>query len=102
MPALLTMVAAQLLDLSSFVVMVRVLGPGAEANPIVGDLLGNLGLPGIVLAKLALILLVGMIACVLASGSGHRERWIGALVLGWAILAGIIGGWSNALTITAA
>jgi hypothetical protein len=100
-PALLTMVASQLLDLATFVTMVRRLGPHAEANPLVHAMLISGGLSTVLLAKLALVVLVGAVAVVLLAtrNSWHRA---GGVLLAIAIGAGILGGWTNLLTITAA
>jgi hypothetical protein len=96
---LLTMLAAQLLDLGTFVTMIRRLGPSAEANPIVSAILGTSGLDVLVVAKLLLVVLVGGVTVTLMSGRGPKARLAGEVLLGFAIVAGIIGGWSNAATI---
>jgi hypothetical protein len=92
------MVAAQLLDLATFMTMVRRLGPGAEANPLVVSMLGAGGLPEIVLAKVALVALVGSVAVLLAVGRAPGLRRAGGALLAFAIVAGVFGGWSNAIT----
>ena len=102
LPALLTMAVAQFFDLGTFIAMLERIGPHAEANPIVLSVLDSLGMPGILLAKVALTVLVAAVSVVLLSRPEHRDRFLGALVLGWAILAGVIGGGSNALTMAAA
>ena len=97
-PALLTMVAAQLFDLGTFVVMVRRMGSGAEANPLVVSTLSTGGLPDVVLAKLALIVLIGAVTVALMTMRGRgleRTAWV---LLACAIVAGMVGGGSNALT----
>lgn len=93
------MVAAQLFDLATFVTMVRRLGPGAEVNPFVSAMLGAGGMPELVLAKLALVVLVGATAVVLMSARGRRLRRVGSVLLGCAIVAGVFGGLTNAITI---
>lgn len=98
-PSLLTMAIAQLFDLATFMTMVRRLGPGAEVNPFVASMLGTGGMPEVVLAKLALVVLVGATAVVLLSARGRRPQRVGALLLGCAIVAGVFGGWTNAITI---
>jgi hypothetical protein len=100
-PALLTMFAAQLLDLGTFMTMIRRLGPSAEANPLVVTLLGDGGMPLLVLLKLGLVVLVGAVAVALLAMRGRATQRLGWAVLGCAIAAGIVGGWSNALTIGA-
>jgi hypothetical protein len=95
---LLTMAVAQLFDLGTFVTMVRRLGPSAEANPIVSAILGSDGLSVLVLAKLLLVVVVGGVAVSLMTTRGPRARLAGQVLLTCAIVAGLIGGWSNALT----
>ena len=95
---LLTMVVAQLFDLGTFVTMIRRLGASAEANPLVLAELGSGGLPVLVLAKLCLIVLIGALSVALMSGQGPRARVAGQLLLSLGIVAGLIGGWSNAVT----
>src|SRR4051794_20080159 len=53
-----TLALAQALDLATFAVMVARHGPLAEANPVVADLYGEMGMPAVALAKFALVLLV--------------------------------------------
>ena len=98
-PSLLTLLAAQLFDLATFVTMVRRLGPRAEVNPFVSEMLGAGGLPELVLAKLALIVLVGATAVVLLRARGARFQRVGAVLLACGIAAGVFGGWTNAITI---
>jgi hypothetical protein len=96
--ALLTMATAQLLDLATFVTMIHRLGPRAEANPFVVELLGAGGLPEVVLAKILLVALVGSVAVALVVGRVPSARRAGGLLLAIAIAAGVLGGWSNVLT----
>ena len=98
MPALMTMVAAQLFDLGTFLVMVRRLGSAAEANPLVDSTLAAGGLAEVVLAKMALIVLMGAVAFALISVRGRRLQRAAWVLLGCAIVAGVVGGGSNALT----
>jgi hypothetical protein len=95
---LLAMVAAQLFDLGTFLTMVHRLGPVAEANPIVAEVLSSGGLGVVVLAKLALVVLVGAVAVVLTAVDQHRARRLGGALLAFAIVAGVVGGWTNAMT----
>ena len=95
---LLAMVAAQLFDLGTFVTMVRRLGPAAEANPVVAALLAEGGMGAVLLAKLALVVLVGATTVVLAAKGDGRARRAGAVLVACAILAGVVGGWTNAVT----
>jgi hypothetical protein len=95
----MTLFLAQALDLATFDVMVARHGTAAEANPIVGDLFLSLGMPAVVVAKLALVLLVGAL-CVAAYSRRGRRVWsmVGGLPLALAITAGLIGGITNAAT----
>jgi uncharacterized membrane protein len=97
--ALLTMTAAQLLDLGTFLAMVRRLGLAAEANPLVAALAQTSGLSGVVIAKLALVALVASVAVGLSMSKDAHHRRVAPILLGCAIVAGLFGGWSNALTI---
>lgn len=92
-----TLFLAQGFDLATFSVMVSRHGAAAEANPLVGDLFDSFGMPAVVVAKLALVLLVGSL-CVASSSRGGRGVWsiIGGLPLALAITAGLIGGITNA------
>lgn len=96
---LVTVVAAQFFDLATFIAMVRHAGPAAEANPVVASLFVDYGTPGVALAKAALVLFV----VALAVSSTHRTRrarlLMGALPVAFAILAGLVGGLSNAWVI---
>jgi hypothetical protein len=94
-----TLALAQALDLATFAVMVARHGPLAEANPVVADLYGEMGMPAVALAKFALVLLVA--GLVLAAGARERRgAWalIGGIPLALAIAAGLIGGITNAST----
>src|SRR5947207_15803957 len=97
--ALLTMLAAQLLDLATFITMVRRFGPKAEINPFVSAMLGSGGLTAVVVAKLLLVVLVASVAIALMTGREHGLRRAGTVLLACAIAAGIFGGWTNAITI---
>jgi hypothetical protein len=96
---LTTLALAQAVDLATFNVMVARHGVGAEANPLVSDLYHSFGMPAVVLAKVALVLLVGALF-VAASSRGRRGVWaiVGGLPLALAITAGLIGGITNAAT----
>jgi hypothetical protein len=98
--AVLTMTAAQLLDLATFAEMVRHVGSEAEANPLVSVLFGAYGLPIVAIAKVALLGLV--VAIVVTLASRPRSKLADALVavvLVAGIGAGIVGGVSNVAAI---
>jgi hypothetical protein len=93
---LATLALAQAIDLATFSVMVARHGAAAEANPVVSDLFVTLGMPAVVLAKAALVLLIGAL-CIAAAARGRRGVWamVGGLPLALAIAAGLIGGITN-------
>jgi hypothetical protein len=98
--ALLTVTAAQLLDLATFVRMVAGHGALAEANPLVRSILVEHGVPVLAVAKIAVLALVVAVIATLAGRTGvvEHRRTVGVLVA-LAIVAGVIGGWSNAAVI---
>lgn len=98
-PTLFTLAAAQLLDLATFVTMVRRLGASAEVNPFVSAILGSGGMSELVIAKLLLVVFVGATAVALLSTRGLRAQRLGAVLLACGIGAGLFGGWTNAITI---
>jgi hypothetical protein len=98
--AIVTVTVAQLLDLATFVRMVTIHGSGVEANPLVRSMLLDDGLPVVVVAKLAVLSLVVAVVVALAGRSGVVEhRRMVAAVTAIAIVAGVVGGWSNALVL---
>ncbi len=95
--ALLTLTVAQLFDLGTFVRMVAGHGAAAEANPLVRFLLTGYGLPLLAVAKVAaLALVVAVIAVLARDGDPSSARRSVAFLFAVAILAGLVGGWSNA------
>jgi len=97
--AALTLSAAQLLDLATFVAMVRAVGPGAEQNPLVALLFGAYGFPIVAIAKLALVAAVTAVVAMLL-GVRPRPR-VAATVLAVGIVVGLIGGISNSVVLAA-
>jgi hypothetical protein len=95
-----TLVLAQSFDLATFGVMVARHGARAEANPIVIELYDSLGMSAVIIAKLALVLLVGALF-VAAASRERRGVWslVGGLPLALAITAGLVGGITNASTL---
>ncbi len=91
-----TLFLAQAFDLATFSVMVARHGARSEANPIVNDVFDSFGMPAVVFAKLALVVLIGAL-CMAAWSRGNRGVWsvIGGLPLALAIAAGLIGGITN-------
>jgi hypothetical protein len=98
--AILAVTAAQLLDLATFTRMVSVHGPRVEANPVVAFLLTDLGLPFVAVAKIAALSVVVAVITVLAGRDGvAAHRKIAGAVVAVAVVAGIVGGLSNAIVI---
>jgi hypothetical protein len=98
--AILVVTIAQLLDLSTFAAMIDVHGTAAEANPLVVGLLSTHGLPFAAVAKLAALSLVVAIIVVLAERTdrpGHPR--LARTIAGVAVIAGLIGGLTNALVL---
>jgi len=97
--ALLTLTSAQLFDLGTFVRMIDGQGLSAEANPLVHFLAVDFGVPFVAVVKIvALSLVVSVIAVVASRASSHHAVLIGG-VFAIAIVAGLVGGWSNAAVI---
>ena len=104
--ALLTLTTAQLFDLGTFVRMVGWEGSASETNPLVHVLLIDFGLPFVAVAKIVALSLVVAIIGVLAgraatgrSSTTSDHRRLVASVFAIAIVAGLIGGVSNARVI---
>lgn len=93
--AVITMSAAQLLDLATFMAMVESVGPTAEANPLVTTMFGSYGFPMVAIAKVTLLALTTGILAVLARRP-ERPRIVAAVVA-TGILVGLAGGVSNAI-----
>jgi hypothetical protein len=86
----------QTADLVTFVHMITAGGLGTEANPIVIHLAGSLGLPALLLLKIALVPFLALIFVVLARL--HSSR-LAASVVTVATIAGLFGALTNVLTI---
>ena len=96
--AIATMTLAQVLDLGTFVAMIRQGGLGAEANPVVAHLVADYGLPIAAIAKVALLAFVIALSVILAKRRSWIERAAGVIVIAAAIVAGLVGGGSNVIT----
>jgi hypothetical protein len=97
--ALVTAALAQVLDLTTFVLMVDRRSAAAEANPLVAQLLSTVGLPGLLFGKAVIVFLVGALGLfVLARGWRDRRALIAVVPLAIAIVAGLIGGWTNTMS----
>jgi len=97
--AVLTMSAAQLFDLGTFVAMTQRLGPHAEANPLVGLLYASYGYPMVAIAKVVLLSFVTAVGAILASRAAHPR--VAAGIVAMAIVIGLMGGISNSAAIGA-
>jgi hypothetical protein len=98
--AALVATLAQVLDLGTFVRMIQVHGPASEANPLVSGLLLNHGLPFVAVAKIVGLSLAVASIAVLAGRAGRPSYpRLAAVVAGAAIVAGLVGGWTNASSI---
>lgn len=86
--------AAQFFDLGTFTQMVGRDGIAAELNPIVARGFDAFGYPLVIVAKLALVVLIGSIVVVLATGPRPRPI-LASLVTVVAVAAGFVGGISN-------
>jgi hypothetical protein len=98
--AVVVVTIAQLLDLSTFAAMIDAHGVDSEANPLVVNMLTVHGLPFAAVAKLAALSLIVAIIVVLAE---RRDRpgypRLARTIAGIAVIAGLIGGLTNALVL---
>jgi hypothetical protein len=100
-----SVLAAQLLDMATFAIMVGRHGIIAEVNPLVAQGFEGFGMPMVVLMKIALVVLVSSIITVLSrrntpAGGTHARGAAPDLVQVVtlvAVLAGLVGGISNVL-----
>ena len=93
--ALLLLAAAQLLDYTSFLVMVARHGLDSELNPLAVLIAEQSGLLGLTAAKLFVVLFAGGTAALLV----RRWRTLAGVVLGVGIAAGMIGALSNLISV---
>jgi hypothetical protein len=92
--------AAQFFDLGTFTLMVDRHGVAAEANPIIAQGFADWGMVLVVVAKLALVVLVGSIVVLLAQHPTRRSSLgIAAVITVAAVVAGFTGGVSNLATL---
>ena len=98
--SLIVLALAQFLDLATFAMMVHRLGPAAEANPVVADILRQHGVSLAAVAKFALVALVTSIAVILwTRDRPHGSKRLAVLVVAVGIVIGIFGGWTNSVTL---
>src|SRR2546422_3902179 len=79
--AVLTMSAAQLFDLGTFVAMTQRLGPHAEANPLVGVLYASYGYPMVAIAKVVLLSFVTAVGGILPRRPPHPRGAAGGVAM---------------------
>lgn len=98
---LAAILAAQLLDFVTFQIMVRMHGIHLELNPIVSSTYQVGGFGILLVAKLALVVLVGATVVILSRRSGveMRSSRLAAVVTLTAVYGGLLGGTSNTLVI---
>lgn len=98
---LIAILAAQLFDFSTFVVMVQRHGIRAELNPLVVSSFHASGLLGLLAAKLVLVAFVGGVIILLGRQTSpiHVPSRLATFITVLAVLAGVFGGWTNAITI---
>jgi hypothetical protein len=87
--------AAHVFDLATFVAMVLRHGLEAELNPFVQRLTVELGLPGILIGKGALIVYLVAFVAIIAT---RRPRLAAGIAI-FGTFAGLVGGISNVATI---
>ena len=105
---LVTLAAAQLLDLWTFALMVGRHGIATEANPLAAQMFVALGFPFLVVGKIALIVAIGALAvagALMVRRDGtyqHSARaWaaVRGVPLALAVTAGLIGAITNSSVI---
>ena len=91
--------AAQLFDLATFIIMVGRHGIATEVNPLVANGFAGFGFPMVVAMKLTLVLLLGSIVVVLdlSRPAGRSVPWMAPAIAVLAVLAGLVGGISNTI-----
>ena len=92
------LLAAQLFDFKTFLLMIERHGIRVEANPIVAQGFIAFGWPVVIVAKVSLVVLVGATLVLLGretTGTAGTGR-LGAVVVVAAVAAGLLGGISNA------
>ena len=98
--AVVTLTVAQLLDLGTFIRMIARYGIEVEANPVVSHLIAEFGMPFVAVAKItALSLVVAVTVVLLGRPDGPAHPRLARIVVAVAVVAGLIGGWTNAATL---
>ncbi len=89
--AIAALAAAHLFDFGSFLIMTSRHGLAAEFNPLVVALAQSVGLPGLTLAKIGAVVLLGAVVVIIAP----KRRKLATSVLVIGIATGLLGGISN-------
>lgn len=98
--ALITATVAQMVDLGTFVRMIAMHGPIAEGNPLVSHLINEMGIPFVAVTKIvALSLVIAIVAVLWGREDARRHPRLAGTILGFAIVAGVFGAWTNATVI---
>ena len=92
---LIAVAVAQAGDLLTFLRMVSVAGIAAELNPLVALGASKLGYVPLIVAKAALVVLVGAVFTIVA----RSHRRVAAMVATTGMIAGLLGAYSNVLAI---
>ncbi len=94
-----SLLAAQMFDFATFMLMIQRHGIAAEANPLVAAGFGAFGMPILALMKIALTVLLASIVVILSRGQTERRsgQWLAALISVFAVAGGLLGGVSNVL-----
>jgi hypothetical protein len=93
--ALVLLGVAHLLDYATFFAMIGRHGLEAELNPLVVLLFERMGPLGVTIAKVAGIAFAASVAVIIV----RRHRVLAGFVLGFGILSGFVGAYSNIVTL---
>ncbi len=94
-PSIAALALAHAFDYFSFLAMMARHGLAAELNPIVVQLAQEVGIPGLTIAKMATVIFACAAVWIVAK---TRRRFALAVIVP-GVIAGVIGGFSNVLTI---
>lgn len=86
---------AHFFDWASFMIMIGRHGLSAEANPIVVQVFQETGVPGVTIAKVATVVFASILAVLILP----NRRRLGMGLISFGVLAGLVGGLTNVLTL---
>jgi hypothetical protein len=92
---LLAVAVAQLGDVVTFVHLVSINGWAAETNPLVHETAALAGFPGLLLVKVAVVVIAASTFAILA----RSHRRLAAAVAAVGVMAGLLGAASNVMAI---